>query len=99
MAKMVMYDSILARSFSRHEQKKLRYGAFVCCLLIALCFCTVLKPNLNPLPACMSIYVFSEFSLCQIFFWQPSSVSYKSFKVAMLSILISNFDMHSIMSQ
>ncbi|CAL2262346.1 unnamed protein product [Prunus armeniaca] len=48
---MVMYDSILARSFSRHEQKKLRYGAFVCCLLIALCFCTVLKPNLNPLPA------------------------------------------------
>ncbi|KAM2487724.1 hypothetical protein ACFX1W_039618 [Malus domestica] len=47
----VMYDSILARSFSKHEQKKLRYGAFVCCLLIALCFCTVLKPNLNPLPA------------------------------------------------
>ncbi|KAM1026523.1 hypothetical protein ACFX13_040152 [Malus domestica] len=47
----VMYDSILARSFSKHEQKKLRYGAFVCCLLIALCFCTLLKPNLNPLPA------------------------------------------------
>ncbi|CAN6714378.1 unnamed protein product [Malus baccata var. baccata] len=46
----VMYDSILARSFSKHEQKKLRYGAFVCCLLIALCFCTLLKPNLN-LPA------------------------------------------------
>ncbi|XP_024173329.1 beta-1,2-xylosyltransferase XYXT1 isoform X1 [Rosa chinensis] len=46
----MMYDSILARSFSRHEQKKLGYGAFLCCLLIALCFCTVLKPSLNPLP-------------------------------------------------
>ncbi|XP_050377344.1 beta-1,2-xylosyltransferase XYXT1-like [Argentina anserina] len=47
----MMYDSILARSFSRHEQKKLGYGAFLCCLFLALCFCTVLKPSLNPLPA------------------------------------------------
>ncbi|KAL6181478.1 hypothetical protein ACLB2K_048133 [Fragaria x ananassa] len=47
----MMYDSILARSFSRHEQKKLGYGAFLCFLFLALCFCTVLKPSLNPLPA------------------------------------------------
>ncbi|KAL5751276.1 hypothetical protein ACOSP7_025879 [Xanthoceras sorbifolium] len=47
---MIMYDSILARSFSKHEQKKLRYGALLGFLLIAFSFCTVFKPYLGPLP-------------------------------------------------
>lgn len=42
--KILVYDSILARSFSRYEQKKLGYGAFVCCLLIAFAFCAFFKP-------------------------------------------------------
>ncbi|XP_060670711.1 beta-1,2-xylosyltransferase XYXT1 [Ziziphus jujuba] len=46
-----MYDSILSRSFSRHEQKKLGYGAFICCLFVVFCFCTLLKPYWGPLPA------------------------------------------------
>ncbi|XP_031371685.1 beta-1,2-xylosyltransferase XYXT1-like isoform X2 [Punica granatum] len=45
-----MYDTFLARSFSKHEQKKLGYGAFAACFLIALSFCTVFKPYLGPLP-------------------------------------------------
>ncbi|KAJ0048774.1 hypothetical protein Pint_16940 [Pistacia integerrima] len=45
-----MYDSILARSFSKHEQKKLGYVAIFCCFLIVLSFCTVFKPYLGPLP-------------------------------------------------
>lgn len=49
-----MYNSILARSFSKHEQKKLGYGALVCSLLIVFCFCTLSKPFLSPLPACES---------------------------------------------
>ncbi|KAK7821348.1 hypothetical protein CFP56_037812 [Quercus suber] len=47
----MMYDDLLARSFSKHEKKKLGYGAFFGCLLIALSFCTVFKPYLGPLPA------------------------------------------------
>lgn len=50
--KEMMYDSILARSFSKQEQKKLRYVAIFCCFLIALSFCTVFKPYLGPLPVC-----------------------------------------------
>jgi len=50
----MMYNDLLARSFSKHEKKKLGYGAFFGCLLIALSFCTVFKPYLGPLPACMS---------------------------------------------
>ncbi|KAE8124865.1 hypothetical protein FH972_019712 [Carpinus fangiana] len=46
----MMYDDLLARSFSKHEQKRLGYGAFLGCLLIALSFCTVFKPYLGPLP-------------------------------------------------
>lgn len=45
-----MYDKIFARSFSRYEQKKLGYGAFVCSLILALTFCTVFKPYFGPLP-------------------------------------------------
>ncbi|XP_031248221.1 alpha-1,3-arabinosyltransferase XAT2-like isoform X2 [Pistacia vera] len=43
------YDSILARSFSRYEQKKFRYGALFGCLLVILSFCTVFKPYFGPL--------------------------------------------------
>ncbi|KAM3703147.1 hypothetical protein ACJW31_04G074600 [Castanea mollissima] len=50
----MMYDDILAKSFSKHEKKKMGYGAFFGCLLIALSFCTVFKPYLGPLPAFMS---------------------------------------------
>ncbi|KAK4775494.1 hypothetical protein SAY87_023455 [Trapa incisa] len=45
-----MYITILARSFSKHEQKRLGYGAFLACLFIALSFSTVFKPYLGPLP-------------------------------------------------
>ncbi|KAK6261397.1 hypothetical protein QUC31_007213 [Theobroma cacao] len=50
MGEKMMYDTIFARSFSRYDQKKLSYGAFLGCLLIALSFCTVFKPYLGPLP-------------------------------------------------
>lgn len=46
----MMYDTILARSFSRHDQKKLGCGAFVGCLIIAFSVCTVFKPYLGPIP-------------------------------------------------
>ncbi|KAF3438628.1 hypothetical protein FNV43_RR21391 [Rhamnella rubrinervis] len=52
-----MYDSILARSFSKHEQKKLGYGALICCLLIAFFFCSLFKPYLGPLPALNNLQV------------------------------------------
>ncbi|XVF53842.1 hypothetical protein PTKIN_Ptkin05aG0131300 [Pterospermum kingtungense] len=50
MGEKMMYDTIFARSFSRYDQKKLGYGAFLGCLLLALSFCTVFKPYLGPLP-------------------------------------------------
>ncbi|KAK7358179.1 hypothetical protein VNO77_00103 [Canavalia gladiata] len=45
----MIYDTILAKSFSRYEQKRLGYGAFVSCLLIVLSLCTVFKPYLGPI--------------------------------------------------
>ncbi|KAM3750968.1 hypothetical protein ACB098_04G073400 [Castanea mollissima] len=50
----MMYDDILAKSFSKHEKKKLGYGAFFGCLLIALSFCTVFKPYLVKLKLSMA---------------------------------------------
>ncbi|XP_030521846.2 beta-1,2-xylosyltransferase XYXT1-like isoform X2 [Rhodamnia argentea] len=44
------YEAILARSFSRYEQKKLGWGALLGCFLIFLSFFTVFKPYLGPLP-------------------------------------------------
>ncbi|KAM7475330.1 hypothetical protein LguiB_022573 [Lonicera macranthoides] len=44
------YDTMLARSFSRHDQRKLGCGALVGSLIIALCFCTVFKHYVGPLP-------------------------------------------------
>ncbi|XP_024442138.2 beta-1,2-xylosyltransferase XYXT1 isoform X3 [Populus trichocarpa] len=45
----MIYDSVLGRSFSKQEQKKLGYWAFVACLFIALSFFTNFKPFLGPL--------------------------------------------------
>ncbi|XP_039025493.1 alpha-1,3-arabinosyltransferase XAT3-like [Hibiscus syriacus] len=45
MGEKIMYDTIFARSFSRYDQKKLGYGAFLGCFLIALSFCIVFKPD------------------------------------------------------
>ncbi|GMI99520.1 hypothetical protein like AT3G18170 [Hibiscus trionum] len=50
MGEKMMYDTILARSFSKYDQKKLGYGAFLACFLIAFSLCTVFKPYLGPLP-------------------------------------------------
>ncbi|XVF53843.1 hypothetical protein PTKIN_Ptkin05aG0131400 [Pterospermum kingtungense] len=51
MGEKMMYDTIFARSFSRSDQKKLGYGAFLGCLLIALSFCLVFRPySGDPLP-------------------------------------------------
>ncbi|KAM4106609.1 hypothetical protein ACB094_04G077600 [Castanea mollissima] len=50
----MMYDDILAKSFSKHEKKKMGYGAFFGCLLIALSFCTVFKPYLVKLKLSMA---------------------------------------------
>ncbi|XLT53053.1 hypothetical protein HN873_045657, partial [Arachis hypogaea] len=43
----MMYNSIFAKSFSRYEQKKLGYGAFVGCLIIVLSLCRVFKPYIG----------------------------------------------------
>ncbi|XP_027343249.1 alpha-1,3-arabinosyltransferase XAT2 [Abrus precatorius] len=45
----MIYDTIFAKSFSRYEQKRLGYGAFVSFLLIVLSLCTVFKPYLGPI--------------------------------------------------
>ncbi|KAI9101539.1 hypothetical protein K1719_023783 [Acacia pycnantha] len=45
----MMYDSIFARSFNKHEQRRLKYGAFVSCFLLFLSLCTVFKPYLGPI--------------------------------------------------
>ncbi|CAK8579707.1 unnamed protein product [Lathyrus sativus] len=45
----MIYNTIFAKSFSRYEQKKLGYGAFVGFLLIVLSLCTVFKPYLVPI--------------------------------------------------
>ncbi|XWS50781.1 hypothetical protein CRYUN_Cryun12cG0118100 [Craigia yunnanensis] len=44
MGEKTMYDTIFSRSFSRSDQKKLGYGAFLGCLLITLSFCLVFRP-------------------------------------------------------
>lgn len=47
----MMYDTILSRSFSRSDQKKLGYGAIFFCLLILASIFTALKSHLGALPA------------------------------------------------
>ncbi|KAG7577698.1 Glycosyltransferase 61 [Arabidopsis thaliana x Arabidopsis arenosa] len=48
--KDLLYDSILARSFSKTDQKRLGFGAFIASLLFVFTLCTVVKPYLSPLP-------------------------------------------------
>ncbi|KAB5524479.1 hypothetical protein DKX38_022228 [Salix brachista] len=43
------YQTLLARSFSKHEQKKLGYWALLACLFIALSFFINFKPFMGPL--------------------------------------------------
>ncbi|XP_061956412.1 beta-1,2-xylosyltransferase XYXT1-like isoform X2 [Populus nigra] len=45
----MIYDTVLARSFSKHEQKRLGYWALIACLFIVLSFFTIFKPYLGPL--------------------------------------------------
>jgi hypothetical protein len=53
----MMNDNLLTRSFSKHERKKLGYGALAACLLITLSFFIVFNPYLGPLPLCKSSIV------------------------------------------
>ncbi|KAG5233936.1 beta-1,2-xylosyltransferase [Salix suchowensis] len=46
----MMYETVLARSFSKHEQKRLGYWGLLACLFIVLSFFTIFKPYLGPLP-------------------------------------------------
>ncbi|KAB2064925.1 hypothetical protein ES319_A09G054300v1 [Gossypium barbadense] len=48
MDEKITYDTFFAGSFSRSDQKKLGYGAFIGCLLIALSFCLVFMPYSSP---------------------------------------------------
>ncbi|CAN4088774.1 unnamed protein product [Withania somnifera] len=41
------YDSFFAKSFSKHEQKKLGIGAFVSCFILATTFCIIFKPEIR----------------------------------------------------
>jgi len=50
----MIYDTVLARSFSKHEQKRLGYWALIACLFIVLSFFTIFKPYLGPLQVCKS---------------------------------------------
>ncbi|KAJ0264364.1 hypothetical protein HA466_0027310 [Hirschfeldia incana] len=54
--KDLLYDTILARSFSKTQQKRLGYGAFIACLFFVVTLCTVFKPCLSPWPTGKSLY-------------------------------------------
>ncbi|XP_047337982.1 alpha-1,3-arabinosyltransferase XAT3-like [Impatiens glandulifera] len=41
---MKYYNTLLGKSFNQNDQKRLGFGAFACCLVIALTLCTVFKP-------------------------------------------------------
>lgn len=71
------YHAMLARSFSRYDQRKLGYGALVACLLIALSFCTVLKPYLGPLPVC-KLTPFCSFTISSAFIRDSTMSSFCS---------------------
>lgn len=67
MTAEILYDSILARSFNRYEQKKFGYGAMLGCLFIAFSFCLLFNPQLGRLPArkfCFSL-LFSSPKVCR----------------------------------
>lgn len=58
------YEAILARSFSRSDQRRLQYGAIFLCLLVALSISTALKPYLGPLASCK--FAFRSILLAQV---------------------------------
>ncbi|WCJ40100.1 Glycosyltransferase family 61 protein [Euphorbia peplus] len=45
-----MYDSLLSRSFSKQEKKKLGYGGLLLSFLLFFTFCTVFRPFFSPFP-------------------------------------------------
>ncbi|KAK9105833.1 hypothetical protein Scep_022677 [Stephania cephalantha] len=49
------YNAIFAKSFSRYEQRKLGYGAFIGCLLVCLSFVTMFRPSLDQLKPLLSL--------------------------------------------
>ncbi|KAK8686711.1 hypothetical protein V6N13_125731 [Hibiscus sabdariffa] len=51
MDEKITYDTLFSRSFSRSDQKKLRYAALLGCLFIALSFCFVFKPYFAAAPS------------------------------------------------
>ncbi|KAF9671349.1 hypothetical protein SADUNF_Sadunf12G0038000 [Salix dunnii] len=59
----MMYETVLARSFSKHEQKRLGYWAMLACLFIVLSFFTIFKPYLGPLPVYLFSLLYAEFAL------------------------------------
>lgn len=62
--KKIMYNSILARSFSRLEQKRLGYGAFICSLFVLLFLCSLLKPHFGLLrPTCKLFHLLLNFTV------------------------------------
>ncbi|EFH59376.1 hypothetical protein ARALYDRAFT_479312 [Arabidopsis lyrata subsp. lyrata] len=64
--KDLLYDSILARSFSKTDQMRLGFGAFIASLLFVFTLCTVVKPYLSPLPIGKSLNTWSyKYQLAQ----------------------------------
>ncbi|KAH8487360.1 hypothetical protein H0E87_026064 [Populus deltoides] len=72
----MIYDSVLGRSFSKQEQKKLGYWAFVACSFIALSFFTNFKPFLGPLSVCKSFIIQSA-----IYTWCYPALTYMDLAV------------------
>ena len=53
--KDLLYNTILARSFSKNEQKTLGYGAFIASIFFVFTLCTIFNPYLSPLPVGKSL--------------------------------------------
>ncbi|CAN1317672.1 Alpha-1,3-arabinosyltransferase XAT2 [Linum perenne] len=55
MMRMYEYDSLLARSFSKHERMKLQTWAFITCFFVFVSFCSIFKPQWGPLPSSLNL--------------------------------------------
>ncbi|CAH8370350.1 unnamed protein product [Eruca vesicaria subsp. sativa] len=76
--KDLLYHAILSRSFSKNEQKRLGYGAFIASLFFVFTLCTVFKSYLSPLPTGKSLYSVlktQKQKLTNVFFFFLSSVN------------------------
>lgn len=90
---MTTYDSILARSFSRHEQKKLGCGAFFGCFIIALCICTIFKPYLGPLPVgkYQVVHAWISYFMTYLFLAQKNLLNFRWKKIFLMTTLLRHF--------